>query len=715
MGGAAPTPHYGVTTAVRSASSISGAWTALGSYGAVQLEAYKPVCSPTPTQSTTPSPSPTMTQTPSLTPSLTPSQSLTQSQTASGTPSQSHSPSQSQSQSSSQSGTQSPSMTPTPTPTGRPEQVVVSNLGAVDPSAQATFSAASTYAVGFAFVEGDDQCGPGRYRMTSVTLTLSRPPSTPSSISLVIWLYNAAPDGTPTTPVTFVSSLVSVDVVPANVSFALPAAMSVDSSASLNPAFAVAFSPSNDVYWNAPLNGGANMPGTGTASALGLFSIANGPGHSWAAVSSPTYGAVRLAAVKEICSPSSTPTQTQTQSPSVTQTPTGTLTGSVTQSPSASATRSQSITRSVTQTQTRSETQTRSQSQSPSLTQSASLTQSGSQAATPSGSGSASITQSRSQVPTPSQTQSQSLSPSETQSGSASTTVTPSCSGTPSATGSASASPSLTGSRSPSQTTSRSLSSSQSASPTATGHPIQFVFDNTRGTSGAALPSRRRALAGDGVSGLGHAPRSLSGSHVDVTTSDAYGIVFHFVETDAMCGPGQYDFQDFYLALSAPATVVASISVQLWENFNVPGVAASLRASTSAVVTVGTTAAYATVPLSALFSLDSSVDGPVDYTLVFQVSGREGARACACRRRVGFFRRDPGLPLVACSRAPTSTGSSSWGSTPRFRPAVPLGPSRPPSPLTTAASHGPRWASTLACSSRRASGSARRRPRRRPA
>jgi len=120
-----------------------------------------------------------------------------------------------------------------------------------------------------------------------------------------------------------------------------------------------------------------------------------------------------------------------------------------------------------------------------------------------------------------------------------------------------------------------------------------------------------------------------------VTTSDAYGIVFHFVETDAMCGPGQYDFQDFYLALSAPATVVVSISVQLWQNFNLPGVAASLRASTSAVVTVDTTAAYAAVPLSALFSLDSSVDGPVDYTLVFQVrAGGEGASARACHRRV---------------------------------------------------------------------------------
>lgn len=494
-----------------------------------------------------------------------------------------------------------------------------------------TLQGGSSYAISFSFVEGDSQCGPGEYRLTSLVLSLSRPASSPPSVPMVISLYSAEENGVPITLLSTGSfgsatvALPSTDVT--NVSLALPVAMTADNSANPLAVYSFVMSPQSTLYWNAPTSGAA--PSAGFGQPVGLFSVVNGAGNSWVALGSQAYGVVRLAAVKTICSPTPTSTQTQSQSATQTQTRSGTLSKS--QSQSASETRTSSVTTSATQTQsrTRSQSRTSSGTQSPSQTLTASLTQSNSQAQTPSTSQTASISSTPSSSASHTQTSTASLTPSSTQSESASQAFTPSVSSTLSQHSTPSQSPSLTGSRSPSQTASVSYSSTQSASPTSTGHPEQPVFDNTAdrtaGFSGLLQRVLQKPASGSAIanSDSTSAPRRLS-SYEDVQSGSFGGVVFVLNESDSMCGPGRYDFTNLYLALSAPVSGQASLTVQLWQN-NAASLPSTIRGQYVALVDVQTYPTYVNVALPGYpsFFLDSSADGPVNYTITFQV-GRRG-------------------------------------------------------------------------------------------
>lgn len=203
---------------------------------------------------------------------------------------------------------------------------------------------------------------------------------------------------------------------------------------------------------------------------------------------------------------------------------------------------------------------------------------------------------------------------------------------------------SLTQTPSTSQAATRTLSSTQSPSPTVTGRPVQAIFGNL----GALLHHRALRAVSDktGVAAAGAAaspaPRRLAvPAPLDVTANDEYGIAFRFSENDPVCGPGQYLMKTLYLYLSAPADANVSVSIQLWQSFGDPSQAQ--RAITSATIEVFAAAAVAVVPLTSAFVVDSSVDGAVDYTLVFQVSAGALRYICYLLLFTAFIPNEPAV------------------------------------------------------------------------
>ena len=446
-------------------------------------------------------------------------------------------------------------------------------LAGLDVLSNTTLRRAYSYAVSFSFLESDPMCGSGEYELVSFSLALSLAATGPAAfVSMLIGLYSAAADGTPQSSIEFWSAYVSVNgsAAPAYITFGLPDTFVLDISAAPTARYAIFFQPQVDLLWYAPA--GATVPATGFGQAVGSYRSTNA-GAQW---SNSTLAAVRLVAIKAICSP--TPTQTSSSSQTQTQTPS--VSASQTGSPSNTATPSQTLTRSPTGSASPSGTPSQTETQSPSLTRTASQT--------PSATGS----------PSPTQTPTVTLTPSP--SGTASTTAseTRTASQTPSSTAS--------GTRTASNTASLTQSASQTQSPSTTGHPNQLVFSNTGGNAA-------------GVAGTLAIDASTARA---LDQSTFYGVSWKFPEVDPECGPGTYVLTALTLALSAPAAVPVSLFLALYRNAGAADSPTTSISLTSGLVNAvnGTTPAYYTVPLPATFSIDTSADtvGVTTYTVIWK-------------------------------------------------------------------------------------------------
>ena len=510
-------------------SNCSGsAWMPQTSYPALALFGIKTTCaltrswSATPSATPTPTPSSTRSQSRTVTRSSTPSQARSPSQsqtgsvtrstsaTASRTCTESRSGSRTRSQTASQSASSSPpqsasastsaspstsasmsgsasqvatasssasqslSQTQTPSTTGFPTLPVVDGFGgSVVPEPPSGVSTIDARAVSLYWPEGDPACGPGTYRLTTLSLLLGLNTTQPST--MVLQLYSTAPgSGAPAVPqrTRVTAFAVQLSVAPVWVNFTLPVApasqtWTVDAAAA--PSAAVSFYTDTLVNWYATQTGLAgNAPASGFANPVGAFYSSDSL-TSWSAAA---YGGFSLFAYKLGCAL----TATQTQSGSETRSP------SRSRSPTPSQSRSTSLTRSSSRTASRSASQSYSPTQAPSRA-TPSQTQSPSAGATPSSSpsnsqpmsvsetGTATGSSSPSLPSTPSSTPSPTPSPTSTASVSVSRSQGQTCSST--ASQSASASGSRTPSRSGSltQTRSSTASPSQSATPSTVPTP----------------------------------------------------------------------------------------------------------------------------------------------------------------------------------------------------------------------------------------------------
>lgn len=323
-------------------------------------------------------------------------------------------------------------------PSPRALQAVIDNTGDLTLPVDAAggrlpLSATSFFATAFFLPEADPACGPGRYRLKSLTLPLALPAAgaaQPTALVVQLWSSESALSPAPALPI-FTAVLPppesSLSATPAFVALPLPASWVLDVTTSRR-SFSLSVYADSPLTWIFPDDGTTDhAPAAGFGTAAGEWQTSDG-GVSW--VPAPAYGGILVTAVKLSCGPSPSPSRTVT------------------------------ATRSVT----------RSSSLSPSHSRSATPTRSQARMASPSGSGSQAVSASLSYPPTLSQAATQSASGTATTSGHESD----SCSQGPSASSTRSPKPTASRSQSgtPSGSRSESLSSSQGQSPTPTASPL---------------------------------------------------------------------------------------------------------------------------------------------------------------------------------------------------------------------------------------------------
>jgi hypothetical protein len=236
-------------------------------------------------QAATPSQTPTITATPSQSPS----------------PSQTISPSESQSPSSAPT----PSQTQTPSVTGFPPQTVLDNtnagLNGVD-SAFRVLTATTLRAVSFYLPESDPVCGPGTYRLQTLTLALG---GATGAVSIAVLLYPSDPTtALPDTASGFLRSTVAAFgpvqlASAAYLTVPLPPSWTIDATQQRYFSLVIRTTGAAVVNWFDASDGVADhVPRAGFAQPTGAFASVDG-GAVWAM--DVTYGSVALTGQKLVC------------------------------------------------------------------------------------------------------------------------------------------------------------------------------------------------------------------------------------------------------------------------------------------------------------------------------------------------------------------------------------------------------------------------------
>jgi hypothetical protein len=504
---AALTSSDGGATFVEGSGGTPNVW------GGVFMQAVKNTCSPSQTPST------------SLTASLSQSMTVSPSQTQTTSP------------------TQSSSLTGPIFFDGTAGQTLPVLTGTTNAS---LVNSTSWLAVSFLVNESDPTCGLGRWSLSAVSLALSR--VTLSTASITVQLFTADPTtGVPLSG--FAATQVVGQAIPGTPGYVVVplSALQLDTSGSRGTHYALVISASPNITWHSVRSDTPSyLPAQGVASVYGFWASENA-GVTW--VPAAPYRGIELWAIKRICSP--TPTQSQTLSLSL----------------SPSQTQSQTLSQSLTSTSTQTQSRTQSSSQAPTITQSLSVSQS------------QTVSQSISQTQTPSQTQSwtQTLSQQPTLSGTAtssqSTTQsqarTPSRSSTGSPSVSQSASQTLTSSqtqapsRTQTQTQTASQSPSQSPTQTSTQGPTPTQATTLSQTSSISQTPTGPCMF-DGTTSLTASIAMGAGSFDTLNNTSQVAISFSVSESDSTCGPGLYSLTQVQLALSVASAASVTFQVKVF-------------------------------------------------------------------------------------------------------------------------------------------------------
>jgi hypothetical protein len=274
-------------TQTQSASqSVSGSTTETGTLSPSGTGTPSATVTPTPTQTLSSSQTSSASQSQSPSESRSPSQSATPSQSSSATSSQSRTPSQSQSASS----------------TGFPRQVVLDNTAvsanSINDTSSRALSSGSWRAFSFYLPEDDPVCGPGIYRLSTLTLPLGL---ASGSVSLAVLLYPAS--SSMYAPLTSfirstVLSLSTVQNFPSYASLPLPANWLLNAT-QLRYFSIVLRTTSSSVGWFDAFDGTAeHAPVPGFAQPVGAFMSAD-VGASWTPEAS--YAGLALMGRKLVC------------------------------------------------------------------------------------------------------------------------------------------------------------------------------------------------------------------------------------------------------------------------------------------------------------------------------------------------------------------------------------------------------------------------------
>jgi hypothetical protein len=310
------------TLSVQTSSNDGDSWAELLPYRGVRLNALKIICAPTPSQSqcATLTGSPTQSQTRSSTATRSQSQSRTDSQSASQTQSSSQSVSATQSQTPSQSVTSSqsatislspsqlvtrsgtPSQTQSQTATGLPHQAVLDNtavlMNAINATSSRVLATSVWRAFSFFLPETDPVCGPGIYRLETLSLSLGL---ANGSVSLAVLLYPASSSTFKPLAAFIRSTVLSVGPVqpsPAYFSLPLPANWLLNATQLRYFSIIVRTTSSTVGWFDVIDNTTAHVPIPGFAQPVGAYMSAD-VGASWAPEAS--YAGLALMGRKLVC------------------------------------------------------------------------------------------------------------------------------------------------------------------------------------------------------------------------------------------------------------------------------------------------------------------------------------------------------------------------------------------------------------------------------